>query len=820
MKRTIASLCIFSAFMSTAQQMPHFAKTAFLSAPTNIQNTTTNSQSTLEAVEILSEDFSLFTAGSEEKPDSTNLAPGDNYIYKVNEAYTHTPGWGGYYVFQAGGACALFKYVDPYYGQGYGHIQTPEQELFGTSTITFRARRAYSNPGEGNLDLSICDNYSGRLESTTIQLSDQWQEYSWTTNKGTFNAHNIFQFNSVQGEILLDDIKISRIANRIPPTEATNPINNSPTEFTAQWLPSSTEDIDGYIFNAYYKDMPENAPEPGSVSCDFESISIKEDGKSIDTVNPNYPDGWYINVSEHGEKDMCTDSGNFNSGKQGINFDAAGDTIISPVTPAPINKISFWIKPSSMDIESGYNYSLVGVAVRTDNGEWEQIANLPNYWLTENGGYYTFEGDQIGNYMTQVRLTCETSYEVTFAIDDLQLDYAPQPVPVPLIKDEFTTDTFRIVSDIDPTKEHFYYVQVKKGEIISDPTYDMWVDGINGVTPTALEASDIFANGFTANWETIYNAGSYRLSIGQKITTTSDNQEIVLAHEDFSGLTEGTVSAPHNPWTMTHNLCDNGQSEQDWMLVNPQWANGMAGSTGTSWTGAAGLVLSPKVILGNNPVKIDFSAYNTVIGDKLWVMVIEEYNSPQAIVGSPVDFSTTEQGFISGSVTFDNLSTGDQPVHIAFMSQEGKGFFIDEAKITITVPNKGTTIEKNYKILNPETNFCTLTDLPEGITSYTYNVIAKRTKDFINYASNVSNTVEVELPAASVAAVTENAPRIFAADGTLHIICSDNINIGIYNMQGMEIKALTTSPGDNLIQLPSGLYIIKANDAAVKVSVR
>ena len=139
---------------------------------------------------VLEEDFALCTAGTPEEPDTKNIAPGTNYVYEVDAAYTHQPHWSGYYVFQAGGCVAVSEY--DYYGYMYGgHISTPEAELYGEVTVAFRARRAGTTPNAGKLDLSLCDNTSGRLESIEFELTTEWQDFTWTSNKGTFNNKNI-----------------------------------------------------------------------------------------------------------------------------------------------------------------------------------------------------------------------------------------------------------------------------------------------------------------------------------------------------------------------------------------------------------------------------------------------------------------------------------------------------------------------------------------------------------------------------------------------------------------------------------------------------
>ena len=732
---------------------------------------------------VLEEDFSLCTAGTPEKPDTKNIAPGTNYVYEVDAAYTHQPHWSGYYVFQAGGCVAVSEY--DYYGYMYGgHISTPEAELYGEVTVAFRARRAGTTPNAGKLDLSLCDNTSGRLESVEFELTTEWQDFTWTSNKGTFNNKNIFQFSTVGGTILIDDIKVTRLRNRTPGVVANLPKNNSATEFVANWQRSQVAEIDGYLFSVWCKEMPKEEVS-GSLSYDFESINVKSDGQTIDADNPGYPEGWTIDVSSQGSKDMCTTKGDYKSGKQSIHFDAEGDYVLTPETPAPIHKISFWVKPSSM-AEEEYNYSMVGVQVKNMDGEWEAIANLPNYWMEKKGGYLSFEGDELGHYINQIKLVCVGSYGITFAIDDITLEYKTQPMPKALITDTLLTDTFCVVSGIDPSMEHYYNVKVKEGDMISDPSEDIWVDGIKGVTPVALPATDITENSFTANWEKNYNAGSYKLSILQTTTTKVDNEEVVILEEDFSGITDGTFDNPGFSWDLVHNLSENGQSEHDWLLTYPRWVVGMAGSQGPNYySGKAGLVVGPEMKFGNNAVKVSFKAYNKVAGDRLWVMIIKDHEATQAEIGIPVAFSTTGSGYITDSVVLSGMDFGNAPLHIAFMSEQGE-FYVDDIRISFIVPTAGTIVEIPYKTIEtPETSY-TLTDLPMG--DYAYQVLVKRTKDFLTYTSNYSNRIDVKLLSTDVKNIfgeetTANNSAKVVYNGQLLIIRDGKV----YNVMGMEL---------------------------------
>ena len=87
------------------------------------------------------------------------------------------------------------------------------------------------------------------------------------------------------------------------------------------------------------------------------------------------------------------------------------------------------------------------------------------------------------------------------------------------------------------------------------------------------------------------------------------------------------------------------------------------------------------------------------------------------------------------------------------MSEQGE-FYVDDIKISVIVPNAGTTVEIPYKIVNTTETSHTLTDLPKG--DYAYQVLVQRTKDFLTYTSNYSNRVDVKLLTTDVENVLGN----------------------------------------------------------------
>lgn len=723
--------------------------------PNDKQNERTSS-STI----VFEEDFSLFVNGTEDEPDDEVITTTG---YKIQNQYTHQPNWKGHYVFQAGGCAFIAGYTDEYDWQYYGYISTPEAELSGDLEVTFRARRANSNPDSGLLDLALCDNDFGRIETIKYQLTTEWQEFTWNyTNTVSFSDRCIFQFSAKEGEILLDDIKVCRTANVIESVAALSPINNSTTEFVARWESYLKPDISGYLFNVYYMEMPEGDIISGSMTCDFESVNVQEGSDVIDSTDPGYPEGWDIDVTSNGEKDVCTEEGNFNSGSKALLFDAAGDYIMTPISPAPINALSFWVKPTSLQFEVHGETSLLGVHVKYSDDTWEHIANIDNTYMESNGGVFTLDGDAIKPGVNQVKLICQSSYDVDFIIDDVTIDYETQEIAIPLIVDEFTTETSRVVSDIDPSKDHYYYVQVTDGNITSVESQHIWVDGIIGITPEIYPATDITENSFTANWQKIHHADNYTINIEHEFVTTTDNEEVVLTEEDFSGFTNGTLDWPHYEYWDTYNLADNDFTEQEWFLTLPCWANGHAGTQGSPW-GEPSLILSPKFNLGNYAVKVDFTAYNTILNDTIYVIVIDRYDADQP------KYSMKAAGFGSGkehvtaSVTIEAMNWGNEPLHIGFVSQNNNAFFLDEAKISLIVPEKGTTIKKNYKKFHANDNTYSFTDLPKSSTKYEYTIQARATKDFYVYESEISELMTVQLLSSvptNLVATTESSSSI------------------------------------------------------------
>ncbi|MGC3977581.1 MAG: hypothetical protein QM751_04705 [Paludibacteraceae bacterium] len=158
---------------------------------------------------LLSEDFSLFTAGSETTPDATDIA--DAETGEIPATYTQIAEWYGYGVFQAGGT-AYMGLVD--YGETYGelpgYIATPLFDGSNTVTIKFKAR---SKAAEGDV-LTVYTNWYDETaesfdydEGTDVSITGEWAEYSVEATAA--EAYMYFDIYGATSEYYIDDVTIS-----------------------------------------------------------------------------------------------------------------------------------------------------------------------------------------------------------------------------------------------------------------------------------------------------------------------------------------------------------------------------------------------------------------------------------------------------------------------------------------------------------------------------------------------------------------------------------------------------------------------------------
>lgn len=215
-----------------------------------------------QVVEILSEDFSLMTTGSVGNPDKDTelwyVREDGNAWMTMRDGYTHQSGWGGAYIYPAGGTVAIGNGDEP------GHLNTCMMDLSGNDQIAFVQFDMRTDDGqpdqtvivEGAETFNMAPSWRVLGGSQIDGVSSEWKTYTLMfQNAGAYSLFNIFHPQK-QGEALcniyVDNFRVYQV----------NPYVKMPTlyghsyytgeSFNVSW--SKVENADHYLLNVYWVD--------------------------------------------------------------------------------------------------------------------------------------------------------------------------------------------------------------------------------------------------------------------------------------------------------------------------------------------------------------------------------------------------------------------------------------------------------------------------------------------------------------------------------------------------------------------------------------
>lgn len=200
--------------------------------------------------ELLREDFSLFTAGSEERPSANPVC--DNLQY-IPENKTLTPGWQGVEIYQAGGMA---------YQSAGGRIFTPDIDLSqngGSFRVSFRMKLASGSPeGYANVVHANISNHLG------VKLSEEWQTVVFELSGGIHDDYLCIRGVSATSpeqskvRVFIDDILVEVPAPDIETPTSVSYDNFDGSSFTAYWHPvESAEKYELQLFTYDSFNQPE-----------------------------------------------------------------------------------------------------------------------------------------------------------------------------------------------------------------------------------------------------------------------------------------------------------------------------------------------------------------------------------------------------------------------------------------------------------------------------------------------------------------------------------------------------------------------------------
>lgn len=778
---------------------------------------------------ILDENFAGFSAGTETEPAAEIVY--DN-IYYIPASYTVKPGWTGQGVRPTGGSVSLHPWKDSYDDTRGGYISTPKLMMDGTATLTFKAKALGADGAE--LWVALCnDDYGPGDDQDDYTLTNEWKEFTLVASNGSLDMPSYFQFSSEEGIAMIDDVKIVFKQDRIASPSVNYAKNVSENEFVANW--DEVAAAEGYMLTVLCTTAPTEVIE-GTVKENFESINVNADGKTIDNTNPGYPEGWTISVSDNGSQDVTTESGNLSSGSVALMFDAVGDMIVTPATPEPIDRFTFWCKPT-VDDDNYEAMSLIRVELyHSTTDTWENTAHLAYYNFPEyNGRLYTLDENSLGTDVTRVRLSYIQKGTPDFYIDDIELHYRNRGVTAPVLSDFKVNATEYAVKDIDPANDYFYFVKAYRDDVVSTASYMVWVDGVAGLKVKTDEAADVTKTSFTARWKQLGHADNYTVNLFRIVKPAADMQDVVVLEESFDKIDEGTVENPGTDWISPFDFGAKGWAATGWRATQPAWAAGMAGTTGTnSWMGTAGLVYTPDLDLSfydGQGITIDATFVTTVASlqytpegasepvtedEGVFAMLMNSSNLNAPIASGLLETPTV--GSNTGRILIRNIPADADlsKVVIAFMNKSGQKFFVDHAKIMMNVP-AGKTMSAPLTSASTKETFHKFENL-DPQSDHGYTVSGSTVHDYVTFASETSDMRIVNTSAGiDGIANDETAVIIRGNAGAIVVNAPDDMLTEVYSLTGIKVAE---GRGSCTLSTPAGIYIVRVGSHTAKIAVR
>ncbi|MBQ3738327.1 MAG: T9SS type A sorting domain-containing protein [Bacteroidales bacterium] len=742
---------------------------------------------------LINEDFSLMTAGSEANPDGTNLAGSD---YMIDPAYTHIPGWMGSDVFQAGGVCCLNNANSAFIG-------TPEMDMVGSLHISLRARMKNSSPNQTMMYVLLATNpydpnviaYNGSY------INHDWAQYEFDIeNHETGNAYlQIYCF----AEWFVDDIVVTRELNFCPCPMVHEATNYTMDGFTASWKP--VELADEYLLSVYKKEF--NGPETVSYLEGFDGIN--HNGQWIDFMNPNYPEGWHINLDAGYERQVITGNGNCISEPTALCLDAEGDTLVIPTNGGRIIESNVYLKLLSFD-ESTDDADLLLYGI--NNGVWENLGYFFTDWAFYGNHGYDWNRtniiDQMNTQQYEQIAIVYSGHGTIWALDDWDFT-TTQPTTVEfIIEDMVVNDTVYDVTDLNPADDHYYFVKARNSQYTSEKSESVECFGL--AAPTMHEATGITEDSYTANWERHPKADKYLVYNYYVHTAWSNETSHVVMHENFSKVTNSAT--PEDPYFLEeHGYCnlDEYTTAPDWWAYCGILANGMLGAGDDGQT--LGTLHTQEMCLNNAPT---FRVKVTMYGEEGMVVVFDASNDTQ--------YTQFDQ---TGLQTFSlEFATGPESAHerLKIHALSSSNFLIDDILVTQDLAAGDQVFHLlGWRQPEGETESVTFDDLEHYYkTDYAYDIVAVHTAFGDDYKSEHSEMVFVEVPL-NVNEDQDEQIAIYPNPASdKFVVAGDAETIELFDMTGRCVKSVQASAmltSVSTATFADGIYLLKvtATDGSV-----
>ena len=831
MKKHYSLFCtLFAAFMA----MPVCAQNSAVPAAGQA-NMLKAADDAKHKVVVINEDFSGFTDGTEDNPSTaTILDDMGNFVNKsalkpYSEALSYKQ-WGGAGIFSAGGCLAIANGM---------FLNTPAGDMSGEVTLTFRARLSKAG-GSTTLNAlklmfisrsSILD-----YEVKYYNLTDEWQTFTYTSTLGDFE-HSGFQFYSMYASniILVDDIRLEQTRTSIPAPKVHEAENMTDTSFKAVW--NKSIEADHYLLSVFTKN---ESKELMTVSEGFDNIKADDKG-NIDAASPNYPEGWEFawkddDLSNH----IANGEGPGTGNKQAVRLIDTGDAITTPYCPEGIKSLKFWVKAEANDGQP--KFSSIMFTVNFGKGVYtvDNYINIPDMFTPEHRNGYYFDltetlsaFDKI--YSVKIEYIREEDDKTTILFDDFSYttnkpttyNYVLKDQKVEQQDNEDGTVGFE-VNGLDPDTDYTYSVKSVNSDFTSVASDEQEVYAVS--IPTALPATNITANSYTANWTSHKKVDFYRVDQLQQTVIDKDTKDYVMLDEDFSKVTSSLTEADLLKGSYDEGERTSGYMPLDditkiagWKASSTVRVNGwLGGNEAKQGSGTiAGAIVTPTIDLSHNEGACNISL--RVWGSEGDWLIIQGSN--------PASLATIEfpkgGGIVEKTITMPLCTSKEQ---LTFYSNNYKVFLIDYIKITqdVKAGDKVTTITGSVLTEDADTKSMVMTnpgfsdghDVLYRVTAMRYDKDSQESHKYYS-TSTPSDLMLVKNPNPSgIGSVEAAAENVAGVEGGIVVNAANATTVNVFNLSGQLVASKACGNGHAFVSVAPGVYVVKTNSTAAKVVVK
>lgn len=831
MKKHYSLFCtLFAAFMA----MPVCAQNSAVPAAGQA-NMLKAADDAKHKVVVIDEDFSGFTDGMEDNPSTaTMLDDMGNFVNKsalkpYSEALSYKQ-WGGAGIFSAGGCLAIANGM---------FLNTPAGDMSGEVTLTFRARlsKAGGSTTLNALKLMFISRSSlVDYEVKFYNLTDEWQTFTYTSTLGEFE-HSGFQFYSMYASniILVDDIRLEQTRTSIPAPKVHEAENMTDTSFKAVW--NKSIEADHYLLSVFTKN---ESNELMTVSEGFDNIKADDKG-NIDAASPNYPEGWEFawkddDLSNHIAKGEGAGTGN----KQAVRLIDTGDAITTPYCPEGIKSLKFWVKAEANDGQP--KFSSIMFTVNFGKGVYtvNDYIDIPTMFApAKRDGYYFDLTETLSAfdkiYSVKIEYIREEDDKTTILFDDFSYttnkpttyNYVLKDQKVEQQDNEDGTVGFE-VNGLDPDTDYTYSVKSVNSDFTSAASDEQEVYAVS--IPTALPATNITANSYTANWTSHKKVDFYRVDQLQQTVIDKDTKDYVMLDEDFSKVTSSFTEADllegfyeEGERTSGYMPLDDITHIAGWKASSTVRVNGwLGGNEAKQGSGTiAGAIVTPTIDLSHNEGACNISL--RVWGSEGDWLIIQGSN--------PASLATIEfpkgGGIVEKTITMPLCTSKEQ---LTFYSNNYKVFLIDYIKITqdVKAGDKVTTITGSVLTEDADTKSMVMTnpgfsdghDVLYRVTAMRYDKDSQESHKYYS-TSTPSDLMLVKNPNPSgIGSVEAAAENVAGVEGGIVVNAANATTVNVFNLSGQLVASKACGNGHAFMSVAPGVYVVKTNSTAAKVVVK